>query len=34
MARPLNGASEISEAQHEDWRRGSTMPRVLADGEV
>jgi 2'-5' RNA ligase len=34
MARPLSGASEISEAQHEDWRRGSTMPRVLADGEV
>ena len=34
FARPLGGASDISTIQHEDWRRGSTMPRVIADGEV
>jgi hypothetical protein len=34
MARPLNGASDISEAQHQDWMRGSGMPPVVANGEV
>jgi hypothetical protein len=34
MARPMKGASDISEAQHVDWRRGFGAPQVVADGEV
>jgi 2'-5' RNA ligase len=33
-SRPLGGASDIAVQQHEDWRRGSAMPRLVADGEV
>jgi hypothetical protein len=32
MARPMGGASEISDAQHKNWRMGSNMPEVVADG--
>jgi phage-related protein (TIGR01555 family) len=34
MSRPLGGAAEIAELHHENWRRGSTQPRVVADGEA
>jgi len=34
MGRPLGGAKDIAELQHDDWRRGSAMPAVVADGEV
>lgn len=32
MARPMGGANDISAVQHEDWRRGSGQPQILADG--
>lgn len=34
MARPLNGADKITDQSHIEWRRGSSMPPVIADGEV
>lgn len=34
LSRPLGGARDIVDAQHDDWRRGTSMPRVVADGEV
>ena len=34
VARPLGGAPEIAGLQHDDWRRGASMPAVVADGDA
>lgn len=34
VARNLGGASDVPEQQHQDWRRGSTMPELIADGQL
>ena len=33
VARPLSGADAVAKIQHDDWRRGSGMPGVVADGD-
>ena len=32
MSRPLAGASDIDETLHKEWRMGSGMPEIVADG--
>jgi 2'-5' RNA ligase len=34
VARPLGGVDAIEAVQHNDWRRGSGMPAVVADGDA
>lgn len=34
VARPLGGAPEIAQLQHDDWRRGWAAPSVVADGDA
>lgn len=34
VARPFGGVDAIEELQHNDWRRGSGMPSVVADGDA
>jgi hypothetical protein len=34
VARNLGGASDVPETTHQDWRRGSGMPEMIADGQL
>jgi 2'-5' RNA ligase len=34
VARPMSGGNDVAELQHSDWRRGASMPAVVADGDA
>lgn len=34
VSRNLGGAGDVPDQQHQDWRRGSTMPELVADGQL
>ncbi len=34
VARSLGGAENVTTQQHENWRRGTGMPELIADGEI
>jgi hypothetical protein len=34
VPRNLGGAGDVPDQQHQDWRRGSGMPELIADGQL
>jgi 2'-5' RNA ligase len=34
VARNLRGADDVTDQQHQDWRRGTGMPELIADGQL
>lgn len=34
ISRNLGGAGDVPDQQHQDWRRGSGMPELIADGQL